>query len=412
MILSRTLSIQTPRWAAPLLQPNHRYRAAYGGRGSGKSHFFAELLIERCIEKKTQAVCLRETQKSLSQSVKQLLENKIQDLDVGHLFEVQRDRIIGKNGSLIQFHGLQNHTADSIKSLEGIDIAWIEEAQSVSQRSLDILRPTIRKQGSEIWASWNPGQPTDPIEFLRREPPRGTICIQVNYTENPWLPQTLIYEMGYDRSRDIDKFSHVWLGGYVKNSEARVFKNWRIEEFEADRDIIHRLGLDFGFAIDPTVGIRCHLVGRKLYIDYEAYMHHCEIVNMPELIGAIPDSDLFPIIADSSRPETISHLQKHGYPKIFPSVKGSGSIEEGVAWLQSYDIIVHPRCVHTIDELTNYSYIVDKLTNMITSKLPDKKNHVIDAIRYACEAVRRVQQNKSPVTTKILPIQNYWSPKK
>ena len=133
-----------------------RYRAAFGGRGSGKSHFFAEMLIERCVLTPTSVVCIREVQKSLNQSVKKLLEIKIEALGVSDMFTVRDNKITSKNGSMIIFQGMQNHTADSIKSLEGFDIAWIEEAQSISEMSLSLLRPTIRKPGSEIWATWNP----------------------------------------------------------------------------------------------------------------------------------------------------------------------------------------------------------------------------------------------------------------
>ena len=149
------LQIDTPRAFLPLLQPS-RYKGAHGGRGSGKSYFFAELLVERCLMQKTHAVCIREIQKSLNQSVKKLIEEKIEVLGVAKYFEVQESLIKGKNGSLIIFQGMQNHTADTIKSLQGYDIAWVEEAQSLSARSLELLRPTIRKEGSEIWFSWNP----------------------------------------------------------------------------------------------------------------------------------------------------------------------------------------------------------------------------------------------------------------
>jgi len=191
--LNKTLKIKTPRWSVPLFDEKIngkvvRVRAAFGGRGSGKSHLFAEMVIERCVMGRTRVVCLREVQKSIKFSVKQLLEDKIEKLGVGNLFEIQRDQILGKNGSLIIFQGLQNHTADSIKSLEDFDIAWVEEAQTISQFSLNILRPTIRKPGSELWYTWNPRNEDDPIEYLRHDPPDNSIVIKVNYSDNPWFP--------------------------------------------------------------------------------------------------------------------------------------------------------------------------------------------------------------------------------
>ena len=406
-----TLRIETPEWALPLLNPA-RYKAAYGGRGSGKSHTFAELLIEAHIMDQTsRSVCVREVQKSLAQSVKRLLELKIEQMNAGAYFEVQEAVIKSKRGDgLIIFQGMQNHTADSIKSLEGYDRAWVEEAQSLSQRSLDLLRPTIRKPGSELWFTWNPSQATDPVDALLRgeKPPPDATVLEVNFDNNPWFPDVLRQEMEYDRSRDPDKYAHVWKGGYLQNSTARVFKNWRVEEFDAPADAIHRLGADWGFANDPTVLVRCHIIGRTLYIDHEAYMVGCEITNTPDLFMTIPEAERWPLVADSSRPETISHMRKHGFPKIMAAVKGKDSVNEGIEWLKSYDIVVHPRCTHTIDELTFYSYKTDPLTSKILPVLQDLNNHVIDALRYACEGVRRAGSVTRQIAFTPIPTINRW----
>lgn len=399
------LRIQTPAWAEPLLAPA-RYKGAHGGRGSGKSHFFAELLVEEHVSNQSQrSVCIREVQKSIKMSAKLLIENKIEQLGVGEYFEVQ-DSIIKsrKGGGMMIFQGMQNHTADSIKSLEGFDRAWIEEAQSVSHRSLELIRPTIRKPNSELWFSWNPYLNTDPIDVLLRgeNPPPDSTIVQVNYMDNPWLPDVLRAEMEYDRGRDLDKYEHVWLGGYVKNTEARVFKNWRVEEFETPKDAIHRLGADWGFSVDPTCAVRCHIVGRKLYVDYEAYRVGCDITDTPELFMTIPEAEKWAMTADSARPETISHLRKNGFPRILPAVKGARSLEEGVEWLKSFEIIVHPRCRHTIEELTRYSYKTDPLTGSVLPVLQDKDNHVIDALRYANEGARRAMGARAGQSQKLV----------
>lgn len=391
-----TLTIQTPAWAEPLLEPA-RYKGIFGGRGSGKSHERAEALVERFImDQSTRAVCIREIQKTLNQSVKRLIEIKIEELGASDYFEVQESVIKAKNGDgQIIFQGMQNHTADSIKSLEGYDIAWVEEAQSLSQRSLDLLRPTIRKPDSEIWFTWNPNESTDPVDALLRcdNPPPSAIIVEVNYMDNPWFPEVLKQEMEYDRERDRDKYEHVWLGAYLKNSEARVFKNWRMEEFEAPKNAFFRFGADWGFANDPTTLLRAHIDGRNLYVEYEAYMVGCEIVNTPELFLTVPESEKWPINSDSSRPETISHMRKNGFPKIMAAVKGKDSVHEGIEFLKNYDIIVHPRCKHLIDELMHYNYKTDPLTGKILPILEDKNNHMIDALRYACEAVRRTESS-------------------
>jgi len=388
------LNIDTPRVFKPLLAPA-RYKGAHGGRGSGKSFFFADLLVERCVMGKTEAVCVREVQRSLDQSVKKLIEYEIERLGVGHMFEVQDNKILAPHGGQIIFQGMQNHTADSIKSLEGYDVAWTEEAQSISQKSLDLLRPTIRKENSELWFSWNPNEETDPIDVLLRGPvpPEDTKVVQANYADNPWLPEVLKKEIEYDQKRDMGKYLHVWMGEYRQMHEALVFTNWIVEDFATAEDAMFRLGADWGFSVDPTVLVRCYPVGKKLYVDYEAYKVGCDIDFTPDLFGSVPESDKWPIIADSARPETISYMQRHGFPKVTQAVKGPGSIEEGIEFLKSYDIIVNPRCKRTIDELKTYRYKTDPVTEMVLPILEDKHNHVIDALRYACEGARRAGGN-------------------
>lgn len=373
-----------------MLQPS-RYKGAHGGRGSAKSHFFAGLAVEESIRQKTDIVCIREVQRTLDQSVKKLIELKIRDMGLQSRFNTLRLHIESDLGGRIIFEGMQDHTAESIKSLEGYNIAWVEEGQTLSQRSLDLLRPTIRADGSEIWFSWNPNLPTDPVDALLRgdNPPPDATVVGVSYRDNPWFPEVLRAEMEYDRKRDPEKYAHIWLGEYQRNSEKRVFKNWTIEEFERPRGTIYRLGADWGYAIDPSALVRCSIDGKRLYVDYEAYMIGCEIDQLPDLFDRVPESRKWFITADSARPETISYMQRHGYPKINPAIKGSRSLEEGVAFLQSFDIVVHPRCTHVIDELTMYSYKTDPLTGKVLPLLEDKHNHLIDSLRYACEGARK-----------------------
>ncbi len=384
------LRIRTAEVYEPLLYPA-RYKGAYGGRGSGKSHFFGELAIETSVLQKADIVCIREVQQSLQQSVKKLLELKIRDMCVGSRFRVLTTHIESDLGGIITFQGMQNHTAESIKSLEDYDIGWVEEAQTLSQRSLDLLRPTIRKEASELWFSWNPNFETDPVDALLRgtDPPPGAVVVRANYRDNPFLPQVLRDELEYDQKRDPDKFAHVWLGEYQRNSESRVFRNWTIEEFDRPPGTIHRLGSDWGYSIDPSVLVRCSIDGKRLYVDHEAYMIGCEIDQLPDLFDRVPEARKWFITADSARPETISYMQKHGFPKINSAIKGARSLEEGVAFLQSFDIVVHPRCQHVIDELTLYSYKTDPLTGKVLPMLEDKHNHCIDSLRYACEGIRK-----------------------
>lgn len=384
------LRIKVPEVFMPLEGP-HRYIGAHGGRCSGKSHYFGERWLRENVAERLDVVCLRETLKSLEFSVKKLLESKISTFNAGAYFEVQDRRIISVHGGVTIFEGMQNHTAESIKSLEGFDRAWFEEAQNASDKSLTLLRPTIRKPGSQLWFGWNPDLETDPIDLLLRGPelPPDAAVIQANYMDNPWMSGEMRAEMEYDKRRDPDKYAHVWLGNYRRNSEARVFKNWRVEEFEVDPAWTLRQGADWGFSVDPSVLVQCAIVGRTLYISYEAYRVGCEIDFLPELFRTVPEAERWPTTADSARPETISYMQRHGFPKMLAAIKGAKSLEEGVEFMRTFDIVVHPRCTHTIEELTLYSYEIDSLTSQVLPKLADRDNHVIDAVRYACEGARR-----------------------
>ena len=349
------------------------------------------------------SVCIREVQKSLEQSSKRLIEDKIEALGVSSLFGIQRDRINCPGGGLVIFHGMQNHTAESIKSLEGYDRAWVEEAQNLSQRSLDLLRPTIRREGSELWFSWNPKNKDDPVEtLLRTDPPPGARVVEANFEHNPWFPDVLRDEMEWDRGRDADKYAHIWRGGYLTKSKARVFDNWKVEEFETPSGVRFYFGADWGFSIDPTVLVRCWIDGSTLYVDQEAYKVGCQIEKTPALFETIPESKRWPITADSARPETIDYMQRHGFPRIVAAKKGADSVEDGIEFLKNYDIVVHPRCIHTADELAMYRYKTDKLTEEVLPILEDKKNHVIDSLRYAVETTRRASGSVSRRKTKGL----------
>lgn len=407
--MSNILAIDTAPVFEPLLVPA-RYKGAHGGRGSAKSNFFAELWLEENVTAKFDFVCLRETLKSLEFSVKKLFESKISHFNAGAYFEVQDRRILTKHGGVTIFEGMQNHTAESIKSLDGFDRAFFEEAQNASEKSLTLLRPTIRKPGSELWFAWNPDLSTDPVDKLLRglELPKGAVVVEANYMDNPWLPDELREEMEFDKRRDPDKYAHVWLGKYRQNSEARVFKNWTIEEFEIDPNATIRQGADWGFSVDPTVLVQAYIVGRRLYIPHEAYRVGCEIVDTPALFMSIPDSEKWPMVADSARPETISHLRKNGFPKILSAIKGAKSVEEGVEFLKSFDIVVHPRCKHLIDELTLYSFKTDPLTSEVIPILADKDNHVIDALRYALEGARRAANVRKRTPLQTIPSSESW----
>jgi hypothetical protein len=214
--------IRFPEVFQPLTRPA-RYKGAWGGRGSGKSHFFGGYLVLAALRRQIRAVCLREVQNSIKDSVKQLIEDKISEYGLSSEFEITDAEIRGPNDSLFVFRGLKNHNAASIKSLEGFNVAWVEEAQTVTQKSLDLLIPTIRAQDSEIWFSWNPDQPTDPVDVLMKtNPPEGAVVVRANYSDNPFFPAVLEADMRRDRQADPAKYAHVWLGEYQNLADTQL----------------------------------------------------------------------------------------------------------------------------------------------------------------------------------------------
>lgn len=380
------LNLKTPEWAEPLLV-RLRYKGVKGGRGSGKSHFLAEGVVEGMVyDPNCSVVCIREIQKSLKYSAKRLIEEKIQSLGVQHLFDVTQTEIRRKDGAgICIFVGMQDHTADSIKSLEGFDIAWVEEAQSLSARSLKLLRPTIRKQGSEIWFSWNPDQPTDPVDEFFANPPENAVVVHVNSEDNPWLPETLRIERESDRVRmSPEDYAHVWEGEHNMKSDALIFKDkFKIEDFEPLENWNPLHGLDWGFSQDPTAAVRCYVEDEIMYIRHEAGRVGLELDDTPNfLMRNIPGIENYKIRADNARPESISFVRRKGLPGTVgePKLK----IEDGISWIKSLKkIIIHPDCRETIKEFRLYKYKVDKRTGDVLPVIEDKYNHYIDAIRYA-----------------------------
>lgn len=389
--MGTTLDIQTARVFAPLLQPA-RYKGAHGGRGSAKSHFFAESLVEKCVlEPGLRAVCIRESQKSLEQSAKRLIEDKIGSLGVGGMFRVLDKEIRTPGDGLIIFQGMQNHTADSIKSLEGYKVAWVEEAQTLSSYSLRLLRPTIRMPGSELWFSWNPESPDDPVDKLLRGTdrimPPDALVVEANWRDNPWFPSVLEDERRRDRGRDADDYDHVWEGGYVTIAEAVIFRNRVVvETFDTPKDARFFHGADWGFSQDPTVLVRCFVRDDCLYVDREAYGYQVELDDTPALFDTIPTARKWPIKADSARPETIRHMWRRGFSNIGPAEKWKGSVEDGIACLKSFKrIVVHERCPNIAKEFRLYSFKVDRVSGDVLPIIVDKWNHGIDGLRYALD---------------------------
>lgn len=392
------IDLDVPAVFLPLLKPA-RYKGVYGGRGSGKSHFMATMVILDLLAGKD-VLCVREIQSSIGDSVKRLLEQKIVDLGVTHLFSsLEKEIRCIPTGAIAIFKGMQSYNAATVKSLEGFDVAWWEEAQVASKRSLEMLIPTIRAPGSELRFSWNPDSVSDPIDaLLRVSPPEGAIVIRANWNDNPWFPEELRSDMERDKRRDPAKFAHIWEGQYRAQSEAQIFRNWRIGEIDPPERIVWFYGADWGFAQDATAAVRiCFPKDGVGYIDHEVFGVGIPTDALPGFLAELPGAAQWPMRGDSARPETIDYLRRHGFPRLKSAHKGKGSVEDGISFLQGLDLVVHPRCVNLIRELRSYAYKTDPRTGEVLPVVADGNDHVIDALRYACEGLhRRGKMIKAP----------------
>ena len=244
-------TITLPKAFKDLREPS-RYKAFYGGRGSAKSHSFATALLMRGGENPLRILCAREVQLSIKDSVKQLLDDKINQYGMAGFYESLQSEIRGKNGTVFIFAGLGKMTTDQIKSMEGIDIAWVEEAQTISDKSLEILIPTIRKQKSELWFSWNPRHQSDPIDkrFRGEVTPVNSIIKKVNFPDNPFFPKELDKEREFDQKNNPERYGHIWMGDYEPTAigaiwdRATLHAHRRPDPPEMNRIVV---------AVDPAV---------------------------------------------------------------------------------------------------------------------------------------------------------------
>jgi len=343
------------------------------------------------MQKKIRVLCAREFQTSIADSVHKLLGERIEAMGLSSFYEVQNTRILGANGTEFIFKGLR-HNIQEIKSTEGIDICWVEEGQSVSEESWSVLIPTVRENNSEIWVTFNPIDDNDPTyQRFVVNPPPNSIIKKVSWRDNPWFPDVLRQEMEYLKRVDFDAYKHVWEGETKSISDAVIFRGKvEVRAFETPEDIQRfYFGADWGFAQDPTVLVRAFVVDNTLFVDHEAYGIGVDIDKTPALFDRVPESRKWPIYADSARPETISYMRRAGF-NISAAEKWSGSVEDGIAFLRSFErIVIHERCKHAAEEARLYKYKVDTRTGEVLPVIVDAHNHVIDALRYAISKLVR-----------------------
>ena len=375
----------------PLFTP-HRIKVLKGGRGSGKSWTVAQALLSIGYDQKKRILCAREIQKSIQDSSYKLLVDQIERLDLGAHYEVLKTEIRGTNGTEFLFRGLGNLTAESIKSFEGVDLVWVEEAHTVSARSWELLTPTIRKPGSEIWITYNPDEETDPVDvnFVQRNPP-DCVVTEVNWNDNPWFPEVLKAEKDYLYAVDPDTAAHVWGGGYRRISDAQILRGrWKVKEFAPVDGMwdgpYH--GIDFGFSQDAGTMVRCWIWEGDLYIEYEAAGLEVDTDELPDLWDEIPGARSFIARADNSRPETISAVRRAGYNRVIGCKKWKGCEEDGIDHLRTYkNIFIHPRCKLAVEEAKNWSWKKDRLTGDILRVTTGKFDNTWAAVRYALEPI-------------------------
>lgn len=411
------ITVDVPRAFKPLLTPK-RYKAAYGGRGGAKSHFFAEQLLIRCYLKETRAVCIREVQKSLKDSVRQLLVDKIEKLGFGPYFEVLESEIRGVNGSLIIFVGMQNYNAENIKSLESFDIAWVEEAQSLSEKSLRLLRPTIRQDSSEIWFSWNPRFETDAVDQFFRGPtapsPDMAAVVNVNWTDNPWFPEVLQKEKDADYSNTPEMAEHVWGGGYQIIGEGSYYgkllseaeRDQRITVVPYDPVSLVTTAWDLG-AEDATAIWFAQFVGLQVRVlDYyentaQPLSHYASVLKSKSYAYGdhiLPHDAAHERLGKDTNDSLSRDLAKLGYRnRVLPIDDIDPGIEKARQLLPKcwFD---KGRCADGLKALRNYrrEYDDDRLT-FKPRPYHDWASHGADAFRYLAIGLNPPQPKQKPI---------------
>lgn len=389
------MMINFPKWSKPLFQPK-RYKSLRGGRGSGKSYTVAMALLIIGTKSPCRILCAREFQNSISDSVHKLLSDQITEMGLDDFYSVTASSISGLNGTEFIFKGVRTNV-QSIKSMAGITHLWLEEAQTVSKESWDILIPTIREPNSEIWVTFNPLNDDDPTykmfvdergESIIRD---DILSLKINWTDNPFFPEVLRKEKDYLYLVDPDLAQHVWEGQCRTISDAQIFKDkYSVETFDINPSWNGPYyGADWGFSQDPNTLVKVYVDTQKkiLYIRSEFYERGVDTDILPSKWRQMEGASYGHIRADNARPETISYMVKQGF-RVEAAKKWSGSVEDGITYLRSFTkIIIHTDCPQTAQEAKKYSYKVDRLTGDVLTTIVDDWNHCFDAIRYSLDAL-------------------------
>jgi phage terminase large subunit len=414
------VNVQLPEKLQPLFNPN-RLKVVHGGRGSGKSWGFARALLILSAQKQLRVLCAREVQKSIKDSVHRLLNDQIQAMGLGAFFDVLETEIRGKNGSLFLFAGLAQHTVESIKSFEGCDICWIEEAQTVTKRSWDILTPTIRKAGSEIWITFNPDMETDETyqRFVVHASP-GAFVTQMNWKDNPWFGPELEMERQDTLRRDPDNYPNIWDGAPKRVSEGAIYRH-EIERLYEEKRVrlvpydpllkVHTVW-DLGWNDAMSIGMVQRQGSEVRFIDHLKDSHRtldwyiAQLEKKPYRWGTdfIPhDGRARNFQTGKSTEEALQAMKRNVV--VLPQL----DVEEGIKAAR----LLFPRvyfdqdkCTELLESLKRYQRSINEKTREPGAPLHDQYSHDADMFRYVGMAVDQMSNDDWGGTLKYPKLNN------
>lgn len=374
-----------------LFDDDWREAAIFGGRFSLKSHTVARYLLIKAREKKMRIACFREFQNSIAESSHQLLRELIEQYELNDYVVTDKTITNKITGSDFIFKGLWNNE-QSIKSIEGIDISWAEESQTLSHKSLEVLTPTVRKPGSKLIYTYNRLLEDDPVhKRLVLEGRPNTLIINVNYDiaiKYKLIPEVILNEIEDDKAKRPGLYKHKWLGEPV-GTERRIYHDWKIiEQIPHEARLVSR-GLDFGYSNDPTVIVSIYKYNDGYIVDEELYQKGLHNSQIAQFIKNLPDSSTM-VVADSAEPKSIDEISLFGV-SITGATKGQGSVTEGIDFVQDQRISITKRSLNTIKCYHNYLWQIDK-----EGKILNKPEHMysdpMDAIRYGLSVFRRTEE--------------------
>jgi len=392
--MSTEISAEFPHKLSFLVD-SYRYKVAYGGRGSGKSWGFARALIAKAMKEPLRILCAREVQRSIKQSVHQLLSDQIQAMEFGEYFDVVESEIRCVSGSKFHFTGLANNTVESIKSYEGVDIVWVEEAQTVSKKSWDILIPTIRKPGSEIWVSFNPDLDSD--DTYKRfviNPPEDAKVVKINWSDNPWFPKVLNKERLHSQATS-DDYNNIWEGdcktavdGAIYANEIRdAQENGRITTVPHDPMLKTHIVMDLGWNDSMSIILVQKGVSDLRVIGYIEDDHRtldsysAQLKDLQYNWGHmyLPHDGQTKDFKHGISAEDI--MRKHGWDvRIVPKL----DVESGIklARMNFHRVYFDRSAERLIECLKHYRRSISATTNEPGAPLHDEYSHGADAFRY------------------------------